>query len=73
MDNMDLAHKEAAKILREINMFPDSQMNEFVAAAIIEALTSKLTRCPGSHIDHIIDAVESLDWAHEQLTSPKEI
>jgi hypothetical protein len=57
----------AANALRAINALDATQVTEEAAAAIIAALTAKLMRSPASHQDHIIAAVESLDYAHEYL------
>lgn len=72
MDTMEQGYLVAANALRAINALDAAQITEEAAAAIIAALTAKLTRCPMKHQDHIIAAVESLDYAHEHLIT-KEI
>ncbi len=67
MDSMEHGFMVAANALRAINAMDDAQITEHAAAAIIAALTAKLTRSPMKHQDHIIAAVESLDYAHEYL------
>jgi hypothetical protein len=57
----------ATTALRAINALDATQVTEEAAAAIIAALTAKLTRSPMKHQDHIVAAVESLDYAHEYL------
>jgi len=72
MDSMEHGFMVAANALRAINALDATQVTEEAAAAIIAALTAKLTRSPIKHQDHIIAAVESLDYAHEYLIT-KEI
>jgi hypothetical protein len=67
MDNMEHGYMVAANALRAINALDATQITEDAAAAIIAALTAKLTRSPMAHQDHIVAAVESLDYAHEYL------
>jgi len=67
MDKMEQGYLVAATTLRAINALDATQVTEEAAAAIIAALTAKLTRSPMKHQDHIIAAVESLDYAHEYL------
>jgi len=72
MDSMEHGFMVAANALRAINAMDDTQITEHAAAAIIAALTAKLTRSPMKHQDHIVAVVESLDYAHEYLIT-KEI
>lgn len=67
MDAMEQGYLVAADALRAINALDAAQVTEEAAAAIIAALTAKLTRSPMKHQHHIIAAVESLDYAHEYL------
>jgi hypothetical protein len=67
MDSMEHGFMVAANALRAINGLDATQITEEAAAAIIAALTAKLMRSPMKHQDHIIAAVESLDYAHEYL------
>lgn len=67
MDAMEQGYLVAADALRAINALDAAQVTEEAAAAIIAALTAKLTRSPMKHQNHIIAAVESLDYAHEYL------
>jgi hypothetical protein len=67
MDNMEQGYMIAANALRAINALDATQITEDAAAAIIAALTAKLTRSPMKHQNHIIASIESLDYAHEYL------
>jgi len=66
---MEHGYMVAESALRAINSLDATQVTEEAAAAIIAALTAKLTRCPAAHQGHIGAAVDSLDYAHLHLIS----